>query len=375
MEGGGGGASATKRLLLFAGENDCEQPLLEAGFQVTRVTKASKALSSVHKSGPFDVVVVSADLEPGLSVVKAAREEDNRTFVAVVSQAAGESASTRIRCTNAGGNMVTASLTDLLSVLSVIATQGPGIRRAKPEKNKATKEEKKGRKGAAGEELYECPTCGLGGLTALQLWTHHPMYHVNEPNVPTACPLCGNSRLHGRFPPHLFNEHAPPGVHTENHPDTSIYAFALVVCQRSDGKFLLVQEFCHSGFWLPGGRVDPGEDLVIAAVRETKEEAGIDVELTGILRWEWSPHNHPKKPYVRMRVIFYGKPRDEKQLPKSVPDYESMGAVWAHAQEVAPGSGLPLRGREPQEWFAYVAAGGQIYPLSLLRPEGSPPNI
>jgi len=167
--------------------------------------------------------------------VKAAREEDNRTFVAVVSQAAGESASTRIRCTNAGGNMVTASLTDLLSVLSVIATQGPGsvftsppipspqpqlsparIRRAKPEKNKATKEEKKGRKGAAGEELYECPTCGLGGLTALQLWTHHPMYHVNEPNVPTACPLCGNSRcvfiiplfiftlftgLHGRFPP------------------------------------------------------------------------------------------------------------------------------------------------------------------------------
>lgn len=132
-------------------------------------------------------------------------------------------------------------------------------------------------------------------------------------------------------------------------------------------------------------------------MRETKEEAGIDVELTGILRWEWSPHNHPsmcffrllsprpppdfslallsEKPYVRMRVIFYGKPRDEKQLPKSVPDYESMGAVWAHAQEVAPGSGLPLRGREPQEWFAYVAAGGQIYPLSLLRPEGSPPNI
>jgi hypothetical protein len=44
---------------------------------------------------------------------------------------------------------------------------------------------------------------------------------------------------------------------------TAIYAFALVVCQRSDGRFLLVQEFCNSGFWLPGGRVDPGASSLL----------------------------------------------------------------------------------------------------------------
>jgi len=34
---------------------------------------------------------------------------------------------------------------------------------------------------------------------------------------------------------------------------------------------------------LPGGRVDPGEKLSVAAIRECKEEAGIDIRLTGIL--------------------------------------------------------------------------------------------
>ena len=50
------------------------------------------------------------------------------------------------------------------------------------------------------------------------------------------------------------------------------------------GRFLLVQEFADIGFWLPGGRVDPGESFQEAAIREAKEEAGVDVKLTGIMR-------------------------------------------------------------------------------------------
>lgn len=51
---------------------------------------------------------------------------------------------------------------------------------------------------------------------------------------------------------------------------------------HSTGKFLLVQEFGASGWWLPGGRIDPGEDFARAAVRECQEEAGVLVELTGV---------------------------------------------------------------------------------------------
>lgn len=32
-----------------------------------------------------------------------------------------------------------------------------------------------------------------------------------------------------------------------------LYAYALAVVRRSDGRFLVVQEVDNSGYWLPGG--------------------------------------------------------------------------------------------------------------------------
>jgi 8-oxo-dGTP diphosphatase len=48
------------------------------------------------------------------------------------------------------------------------------------------------------------------------------------------------------------------------------------------GRLLLVRR-CDTGAWeLPGGRVDVGESAVEAAVRETAEEAGVQVLVTGL---------------------------------------------------------------------------------------------
>lgn len=51
---------------------------------------------------------------------------------------------------------------------------------------------------------------------------------------------------------------------------------------KQDGKYLLVQENQPSarGLWnLPAGHVDKNEELEAAAIRETKEETGLEVQL------------------------------------------------------------------------------------------------
>lgn len=78
----------------------------------------------------------------------------------------------------------------------------------------------------------------------------------------------------------------------------------MIVRNPKNGKFVLVKEGCQQGWWLPAGRVDPGEDFVTAALRETLEEAGIKVQLEGILRIEYSPFVSGG---ARQRVIFLAK--------------------------------------------------------------------
>ena len=58
---------------------------------------------------------------------------------------------------------------------------------------------------------------------------------------------------------------------------------AFVAVRDITGRMLLVRR-CDTGDWeLPGGHVDPGESASGAAVRETAEESGITVEVTGLV--------------------------------------------------------------------------------------------
>ena len=63
----------------------------------------------------------------------------------------------------------------------------------------------------------------------------------------------------------------------------SLVPAASVVVVGGDGRVLL-QRRTDNGMWaLPGGKMDLGESLAGCGIRETREETGIDIEITGIV--------------------------------------------------------------------------------------------
>jgi 8-oxo-dGTP pyrophosphatase MutT (NUDIX family) len=142
--------------------------------------------------------------------------------------------------------------------------------------------------------------------------------------------------------------------------------FALVVVRRGH-RFLLTQEKKYGSSWsIPGGRVEPGEGLERAAVREVFEETGVPIQLDGVYRVEHTPGASDVGD-CRFRILFAGTPIDDTP-PKTAADEESLGAAWLTLEEIRR---LPLRGAELCALLESVASGRAVYPLDLLGPEMS----
>jgi ADP-ribose pyrophosphatase YjhB (NUDIX family) len=72
-----------------------------------------------------------------------------------------------------------------------------------------------------------------------------------------------------------------------------------------DDQVLLVREREDGGWTLPGGWADVGESPGIAAVREVKEEAGMDVRPTKLAAvYDRNRHGHPPIPYHAYKLFF-----------------------------------------------------------------------
>ena len=56
-----------------------------------------------------------------------------------------------------------------------------------------------------------------------------------------------------------------------------------VVVTNDQGQILLIRRTDNENWAVPGGAIDLGESMVQAAVRETKEESGIDCQITGLV--------------------------------------------------------------------------------------------
>lgn len=139
-----------------------------------------------------------------------------------------------------------------------------------------------------------------------------------------------------------------------------------VVIVKQGRRVLLVQERKHGqGWYFPAGKLDAGETFEEAALRETREESGLDVVLEGVLRIEHSPGDGATSGVQRFRVFFLARPADDAP-PKSVADSHSLGARFVAIEEIMA---LKLRHPEVLTWVQALLEGVSVSPLSLLKLE------
>ena len=129
-----------------------------------------------------------------------------------------------------------------------------------------------------------------------------------------------------------------------------------------DGSFLLVEEQADGAIVLnqPAGHLDPGESLFEAALRETREETGCEVELQSLLGI--AQYTSPANGVTYLRTTFSASLIREN--PGAELDTEILRTLWLTPAEMRAESGRmrsPLVMASVEQYLA-----GRHWPLDLV---------
>jgi ADP-ribose pyrophosphatase YjhB (NUDIX family) len=105
---------------------------------------------------------------------------------------------------------------------------------------------------------------------------HHPEYRF--------CPVCGQPLETRRLKPADPDRLVCPACGFVFYMDPKVAVGTII--SQPDGRIVLVRRAIEPGYGLwvfPGGYVDRGEEITAAALREAKEESGLDVRIDGLV--------------------------------------------------------------------------------------------
>lgn len=168
-----------------------------------------------------------------------------------------------------------------------------------------------------------------------------------DPSTIRFCPLCGGGLVREAVPPDQREQAVCARCRFVFYLNPKVVAGTV---PEQDGKILLTRRAINPGrgLWtFPGGFVEFGESVTDAAVRETFEETGLKVDLTGLL----NVYTYPGAPVI---IVYRARIVDGTLTPCA----ENDALEWVAPSEI-PWAGLafPSTREALREW---VAARGEI---------------
>lgn len=115
---------------------------------------------------------------------------------------------------------------------------------------------------------------------------------------------------------------------------TPTFSMGAVALLRHDGRVLVLRQLHRTGWSLPGGLVDRGEDPAQAVVREVREETGVEVEPGDVMATVVS---------TRLRHIDMIYVIDCDQPPPVHPASEAVAADWFDLADIPDPDGPTRR--------------------------------
>ena len=98
------------------------------------------------------------------------------------------------------------------------------------------------------------------------------------------CPVCGDTLVSRLLKPSDPERLVCTGCRYVLYLDPKVAVGTIIA--MGNGRIVLVRRAIEPGYgrWVfPGGYVDRGEEVSVAAVREAREEAGLDIRLEGLV--------------------------------------------------------------------------------------------
>lgn len=117
----------------------------------------------------------------------------------------------------------------------------------------------------------------------------------------------------------MSERHVCPHCRTELDLWKQPHLAADVLIEDEAGRVLLIRRRNPPHGWaIPGGFVDDGETLEAAAIREMREETGLDVELLSQFHTYSEPGRDPR--HHTVTIVFHGRRRSESDQPRAGDD-------------------------------------------------------